>query len=344
MKPFLSICIPTYNRSKYIRETVENIFQELSGMPSETLKEIEICISDNASTDNSVEILVDLKQKSPVAFSLNVNDTNLGVDRNILKVSEMSESEYVWLLSSDDLLENGALNYVYKFLKVHKDIDVLVMTDIAYDSSMTYRMHEVEEEGEDQILFFASQLDASMTIAHPIGLISHVCFKRSLWMKIENRESFIGCLYIHTPIILSMVRDGARVAYILNPATIKFRFFNDSIVNELGWYKKISLMLDFTSKIPRAVYGENSVEGKMLSKRLVKQIFPPRVLEFWLLRLTLSQRLEFMRKFYSYYKNELIFYFTTYPLLLSPFGSNGKLLYLFPVELVSKKVHSQRKY
>lgn len=52
MKPLVSICIPTYNRSSNLRKTIESIVIQQEFVD----KKVEIVISDNASTDNTEEV------------------------------------------------------------------------------------------------------------------------------------------------------------------------------------------------------------------------------------------------------------------------------------------------
>ena len=47
VKPLLSICIPTYNRSGYLEQCLESIVHQ------ERFDEIEVIISDNCSTDDT---------------------------------------------------------------------------------------------------------------------------------------------------------------------------------------------------------------------------------------------------------------------------------------------------
>lgn len=51
-KPLLSICIPTYNRGNYLVNSIESIINQ----EEFKTKEVEIIISDNASTDNTEQI------------------------------------------------------------------------------------------------------------------------------------------------------------------------------------------------------------------------------------------------------------------------------------------------
>jgi len=51
-KPLLSICIPTYNRAEYLAKSLDT----LVCLPEFNSSEVEVVISDNASTDNTQEV------------------------------------------------------------------------------------------------------------------------------------------------------------------------------------------------------------------------------------------------------------------------------------------------
>lgn len=52
-KPLLSICIPTYNRAEYLVKSLDSLIC----LPEFNTSEVEVVISDNASTDNTQEIV-----------------------------------------------------------------------------------------------------------------------------------------------------------------------------------------------------------------------------------------------------------------------------------------------
>lgn len=58
-KPLLSICIPTYNRSKYLKKSLDSIVTQNEFLNGS----VEIVISDNASTDDTKEVVTPYLEK-----------------------------------------------------------------------------------------------------------------------------------------------------------------------------------------------------------------------------------------------------------------------------------------
>lgn len=112
-KPILSIAILTWNRGPYLKNLLNNILPQAKELKGE----VEICISNNGSTDNTDEIVRNFKQKYPDLIRYNENKKNLGFDRNFLKVMEMSKGSFIWTLGDDDNIVESGLNEVVKFLK-----------------------------------------------------------------------------------------------------------------------------------------------------------------------------------------------------------------------------------
>ncbi len=117
--PLLSICIPTYNREKYLKECLDSIInQEWFNE-----QEIEIVISDNASVDNTTEI-VKSYQKKYNNIKYFRNEENIWADRNILKILQMWNWHYIWWISDDDIILTWWLNIVKKTIIDNIDKDI----------------------------------------------------------------------------------------------------------------------------------------------------------------------------------------------------------------------------
>ena len=73
--PLVSICIGVYNREQFLEKNLKSIL-------SQTYSNLEIIISDNASTDRSVEIINSILSSATIPHEVSVQEKNLGPDEN----------------------------------------------------------------------------------------------------------------------------------------------------------------------------------------------------------------------------------------------------------------------
>lgn len=101
----LSIVIPTYNRADFLDYSLE--------VHIPMLKEygIEIAIFDNASTDNTQEI-VSKWMKEYDYLTYHKNETNIGPDANFEKALKYPDSDYVWLLGDTYKIQKNTVKYI----------------------------------------------------------------------------------------------------------------------------------------------------------------------------------------------------------------------------------------
>ena len=110
----LSILIPTYNgASKFLDETLKSIIEGVK-LCDEGL--IEVILSNNASTDNTLELLKQYKEYSFIRYYS--NDINIGSARNIIKLTdEYALGEFGWVIGDDDLINPSAMPTIVEVLK-----------------------------------------------------------------------------------------------------------------------------------------------------------------------------------------------------------------------------------
>ena len=85
---------------------------------------IEVLISDNCSTDTTMEVANAFVQKVPEA-RLICQPINLGAEGNFWELWKHASGEYVWMVGDDDLLEQDAIGHVLLSLSLKPDLLIL---------------------------------------------------------------------------------------------------------------------------------------------------------------------------------------------------------------------------
>ncbi len=135
----VSIIIVNYKTPDLVTDCVNSI-RELTQDIS-----YEIIVVDNASGDNSAEIL---KKEFKNEIKVIESEVNLGFGKaNNLGVS-CAQGEYVFLLNSDTVLVNNAIKILYDYIRQHKDTGVaggnLYSVDMKENSSFSLAFDDIE--------------------------------------------------------------------------------------------------------------------------------------------------------------------------------------------------------
>ena len=200
MIPNLTFAIPTFNRSKYLKELLpEVINQYLSRAPGT----LEIVVIDNASTDDTEDYI-------RTNFNQHIryirNKENIGGDRNFIECIKNANGKYVWLFGDDEILNPGGIHRVMD--AIEKDFDFLI-TESNMEHSLRFDSYKILLEylhiadpifpvhhtlitknvfprTAFDINYAMSKLDTNYS--HMYGLINHLKISKSLYIfsKIES--------------------------------------------------------------------------------------------------------------------------------------------------------------
>lgn len=113
--PFLSICIPSYNRPKQLGELLSSI----DCLPEDI--EIVICEDCAPKRIEVREIVKNFSCTSKYVTHYSENEINLGFDGNLRHLVEYSKGDYIIFMGDDDLFVPGALSKFIDFMKENKD-------------------------------------------------------------------------------------------------------------------------------------------------------------------------------------------------------------------------------
>ncbi|MDQ2832349.1 MAG: glycosyltransferase [Acidobacteriota bacterium] len=120
--PLITIAIPTYNRSRYLRCLLDSLAPQLRpGSQHNGL--VELLVSDNASSDDTQATLDEHRHQGLVFRNIR-NHTNLGADGNIAQCFTEASGQYVWIIGDDDVVLPGGIRILIDLL-LREDLDLV---------------------------------------------------------------------------------------------------------------------------------------------------------------------------------------------------------------------------
>lgn len=107
---FFSIIIPLYNKEKFLKSTLESVFQQ-------TFTDYEIIIVNDGSTDKSIEIIESFQNIKIKVY----NQKNQGVSSARNLGIENSTAEYCCFLDADDIWKPNHLESLFQLIQKYPD-------------------------------------------------------------------------------------------------------------------------------------------------------------------------------------------------------------------------------
>ncbi|MFZ5567202.1 MAG: glycosyltransferase family 2 protein [Pseudomonadota bacterium] len=197
-EPLLSICIATYNRARFIGETLSSILDQLPN-------DVELVVVDGASPDNTEEMVRPYVERC-ASFRYFREPENSGVDRDYDKAVNYARGTFCWLMTDDDLLRPGAVWRVLQMLT--PELDLLVVNSEVRNSDLTKTLDlnflKLESDRsygpEETSHFFADAANA-------LSFIGGTVIRRSIWLS-RSRAPYFGSLFIHMGVIFQAPMPG----------------------------------------------------------------------------------------------------------------------------------------
>lgn len=310
----LSIVIPTYNRADYLKETLDCFIKQISSS-------VEIIISDNCSTDNTEEMILELQKIYDYIFYTKLPE-NLGFDKNILNGLKQATGEYCWIFSSDDLVEDGALSIVLQTIKDYDGLTGISLNGSGYTKDMGKKILSSTvmnyKKLQSNCLYLNAE-EAYQALGDYFGFISGQILRREILhdaIKTSDISRFLNG-YIHVYIIGKMLKIKPRWLYIQQPI-IKWRSGNDSI-SSLGRVKRLAVDVKGYAEITQAIFGIRSRTYTSIQKRVCNTIVCSSIIETKRSgNSSPSYLISILKLCTPYYWNYKTFWLKTIPIILTP--------------------------
>ena len=227
-QPILSICIATFNRGRYISQTLDHIIPQL-------MDDTELLVVDGASTDDTEIILNRYAAREPRLRYVRLPQKG-GVDQDYCKAVEMASGEYCWIFTDDDLLKPGAVEAV--LAKTASQPSLIVVNADVWNADFTRLITERMIKVDRDRLYDNSEFEVLfMDTVNYLSFIGGVVIRRDLWMQRDITQYF-GSEFVHIGVIFQAPLPGKAI--LLSTPFISIRYGNAQWISrnfEIWMYK-----------------------------------------------------------------------------------------------------------
>lgn len=304
--PTLTIGIPTCNGADTIQDTLESILSQIRSKA----EGIEILISDNGSADNTALIVNKYIKIFPEVICYVKNERQeLLLDSNIDNLFKNAKGEYVWIMSDDDALDDGAIDKVMSLIKKYSDISLIMVNYNEYDSTLTSVQPRIRDDIYKDIyccngdIFFR---ESKMLF----GLISSLIIRKTDWLTI-NSEKYMGMLSIHIPMIMEILSNNK--SYIVSDKLVKLRTGN------CRWGHKGTFIFPILNILKSLKPMESFGYEAETNKRIVRHFYRNNLRSIIIANASgLERKKDALFEMINCYSHFLSFWILHVPLLMSP--------------------------
>lgn len=124
----ITVLMPVYNAAAYLKEAIESIL-------AQTYRNFQLLLIDDASSDNSVDIILSFKDNR---IRLIHHERNLGIKDTLNEGIELANTELIARMDTDDISHPWRLQKQVDYLLLHPDCAMVSSLAKIIDSSRNY--------------------------------------------------------------------------------------------------------------------------------------------------------------------------------------------------------------
>lgn len=187
----VSVCIPVYNGANTILQTIRSIL-------AQTFKNFEFVIVDNASTDNTMDMIKSINDER---IKLYRNKTNKGCGGNLNECKERATGDIIFYISADDIADIDALKKVYDAFQKSQDIGIVTRPYFWFDEDVSKPVRATKQYNEDQIVSIDGSFDKVADVIALSGQISGIAFRKKYMNANFRNEYFLEMASAVMPVL-----------------------------------------------------------------------------------------------------------------------------------------------
>jgi len=263
-KPLVSVIVITYNSANYVLETLESV-------KIQTYQNIELIISDDCSTDDTVAVCKAWLKKNKERFvntKIITVKENTGIPKNCNRGLYAAKGEWVKTIAGDDALMPNCIRDNIEFVQSNADIKFCFSRMFSYRNKFKEE-HLIERDDTSQEMLSIKFSELSPKLQLQVMVRRIVIYGATTFYRKEALKSIGG--YDETykfiedwPTWYNWLKEGEKIYY-LPKVTVKYREHSQSITNH-----KSSIDIDFSDFRSKV---RSLIETRFLCHYTLKEIF-----------------------------------------------------------------------
>ncbi|MDE9550832.1 glycosyltransferase family 2 protein [Xenorhabdus bovienii] len=214
----LSICIPTYNRDKYLSRLLNSIVKQINHdkLP------VEVCITDNASEDLTENICRQYEQDYDF-IKYNRQNVNTGADKNIAEAYKMGTGDFVWIIGDDDDIVDNCMHHLVSLLLKERNNTALIYLSSVFIPSHSKKWHQIKKNN-NFLLHTMLCIDPISIIKRAgieITFISGIIINKYRYpINIDEISNLYETNLVQLSWVFNALKKGEKFIHVKNPIII----------------------------------------------------------------------------------------------------------------------------
>ncbi len=234
MEKLLSIVLPTSNRGAVLRESLPLLFDQVKRHSDE----VELIVCDNASSDDTVAILNEMRVRHPVFDIVEYAEREDDVGMSIARAAENGTGEFIHFWSDDDVPSPFMVDAVLNALHDYSDIGCVMLNRMQGCSEKgqlmpflpIYGIRVLNTKYSCEVTLYDAVEEFIDAHARNFGFIGNFVIRRSAWVRGTEYSSKEHLGYqFQAPLLCGL--KGCRCVYLGFPHLIQREISPQYLVN-----------------------------------------------------------------------------------------------------------------
>lgn len=198
IRPIISVCVPTFNRANCL----DNLLRTLEQIVATHGAKVEICISNNQSTDGTADVIESWRAR--LGFKVLTQSENIGATPNAFAVSGVATGKWILLVGDDDELIPSNFANLLALLQSSNDTD-WILVGVADASGREHLLGDVTPGRHDAESFRRTVLRTGL---YRFGFIGMHVFPAALQPVFAGLSLAQGQPWPHLALLLRHLQCG----------------------------------------------------------------------------------------------------------------------------------------